>query len=493
MVMETIQIRLTGEQVEVLRSLVASGIYPSKSEAVRDAVRKYIRAWELGMPPEEIQAAEKKVEQEFVKVIEEEAKQYAKVKGTVDYYPEEKAVQEAIFGKLRQTAINFNFKEIETPSFETLELLTAKSGEEIKEQIFILEKRSTEQLGLRFDLTVPATRLFVQKQKELPKPVKWFYIDKMWRYEAPQKGRLREFYQYGVEVFGSDKPEADAEVIALAIESLKKLGLTQNDFFVKINNRMLLESLLLQFIPKDKLEEVTRLIDKSTKITEEEFVKELKKLQLQDKQISEIKKILLLKGDPQDVLKRIDAATDDAKAALENVKQVIENLSAYQDFIVLDVSVARGLAYYSGTIFEIFDKKESLRAIAGGGRYDKLVELFNGEPTPAVGFGMGNVTLGLLLEERGLSPKPKLEPYYYVAYFPDVKKEALQLIQKLRKNNIVETDIMQRKFGKQMEYANAIKAKKLIVIGENEVKSKSVKVKDMDSGKEDTKNWDDLE
>ncbi len=491
MVMDTIQIRLTGEQIEVLQSLVGAGIYPSKSEAVRDAVRKYIKVYETGIP-EQIETAKVKVQQEFVKAIEEETKQYQKVKGTVDFYPEDKAIKETIFSKLRQTAKNFNFKEIETPAFETLELLTAKSGEEIKTQIFLLEKRSTEQLGLRFDLTIPAARLFIQKQKELPKPVKWFYIDKMWRYEAPQKGRLREFFQYGVEIFGSDKPEADAEIIALAIESLKSLGLTAKDIFVKMNNRKLLEALLLESITKDKIEDVTRLIDKSSKITQDELVAELKKLRLNDKQITDIQKLIKLKGKPSEVLNKIPLDTDSVKKAVEEVKQIIDNLSAYEDFLVLDLSIARGLAYYSGTVFEIFDRNESLRAIAGGGRYDNLIELFKGEPTPATGFGMGNVTLTLLLEEKGLLPKSELEPDYYVAYFPDVKKEALQLIQKLRENNVVETDIMQRKFGKQMEYANAIKAKRLIVIGENEVKSKQLKIKDMKSGKEEVKRWDEL-
>jgi len=490
--METIQIRLTEEQVYALKSLVAAGIYPSKSEAVRDAVRKYVRAWEQGSLPDQIETAQKEVEEELVKAIEEETKQYQKVKGTVDFYPEEKALKESIFSKLRDTAKNFNFKEIETPAFETLELLTAKSGEEIKTQIFILEQRSTEQLGLKFDLTIPAARLFVQKQKELSKPVKWFYIDKMWRYEAPQKGRLREFYQFGVELFGSDKPEADAEIIALAIESLKSLGLNDKNFFVKISNKKLLEGLLLAIIPKEKLEEVTRLIDKSSKITDQEFVNELRKLRINDKQILGIKDITSFKGQPDNVFSRIKTDTQDVKDALENVKQIIENLKEYEDYIVLDLSIARGLAYYTGTVFEIFDKKESLRSIAGGGRYDNLIELFKGEPTPAVGFGMGFSTLSLLLEENGLLRTPELNPDYYVAVIGDVK-EANELIQRLRKNNVVETDLMQRKFGKQMDYANSIKAKNLIVIGENEVKSRILKIKDMKTGKETEKKWEEIE
>src|SRR3989338_2605087 len=149
--------------------------------------------------------------------------QYQNPKGTRDFYPEEKEVRTALFNRFRALAKRYGYGEIESPAFEYLDFLTEKSGESIKNEIFVFEKRSTEQFGLRFDLTVPAARLFVQKQKELQKPVKWFYIDKMWRYENPQKGRLREFYQMGVELFGSDKPESDAEVISLAVNFLLNL------------------------------------------------------------------------------------------------------------------------------------------------------------------------------------------------------------------------------------------------------------------------------
>ncbi|HME87564.1 MAG TPA: His/Gly/Thr/Pro-type tRNA ligase C-terminal domain-containing protein, partial [Candidatus Nanoarchaeia archaeon] len=143
-------------------------------------------------------------------------------------------------------------------------------------------------------------------------------------------------------------------------------------------------------------------------------------------------------------------------------------------------------------VFEIFDREEKLRAIAGGGRYDKLVELYNGEPTPATGFGMGNVTLGLFLESLNLLPKPELGPDYFIASFPDVRKEANELIAKLRKKYTVDSDIMQRGLGKQLQYANSIGAKKLIVVGENEVKEKKLKVKDMKTRTEEVKNWNDF-
>ncbi len=152
-----------------------------------------------------------------------------KPKGTEDFFPEDKALQNAIFDKIKNTCDNYNFNEVETPAFETIQLLTKKSGDEIKEQIFTLDKRGKEEFGLRFDMTVPITRMYIEKQKALTKPVKWFALSRMWRYEKPQAGRLREFYQLSVELFGSNKAEADAEVISLAIDILKSLGLNDKD------------------------------------------------------------------------------------------------------------------------------------------------------------------------------------------------------------------------------------------------------------------------
>ena len=191
---------------------------------------------------------------------------YQKPKGTRDYYPEEKEAMNRIADSLRQQAGSYGFREVEAPAIETLSLLTAKQGEEIKDQIFTLKKQGNEELGLRPDITVPVTRMFIQKQFELPRPVKWFYITRMWRYERPQAGRLREFYQFGTEMYGPDTPESDAELISLAIDCLASLGLKKSDFVVKISNRQLLQSLIEEAgVEKKKTGDVFRIIDKSWK------------------------------------------------------------------------------------------------------------------------------------------------------------------------------------------------------------------------------------
>ena len=404
---------------------------------------------------------------------------FQKPKGTVDYYPEEKTRINSILNTFRDISKKYGFNEVESPAIESLNLLTKKSGEEIKQQIFTLIKKGNEELGLRFDLTVPLTRMFIEKQKVLPKPVKWSYFTRMWRYEAPQAGRLREFYQYGVEIFGSAKPEADAEVISLAIDSLLALGLTKKDFFVKLNNRKLLEGLLLDVMGKEKIEGVIRIIDKKNKISEKEFYGELKKLKLDTEKIKNVNKIINTEN-----INDIKVNNKLSEEGLNELKEISNLILDKKEFIKVDLSTARGLAYYTGTVFEIFDAKQKFRSICGGGRYDSLVKLFGGQDTPATGFSIGLATLTLLLQDRSLVPKVDLGPDYYIAVIGDVKKQAIEVANKLRKRYSVEIDLMQRNLKNQMEYADRIGAKNVIFIGEKELKSKKLTVKNMETRKE---------
>ena len=465
--MQTIQIRLTKELVEQIKSLVDKGVYPNSSECVRDAVRRLITGagGKLDIP-EAI-----KVQEKLQAQIKES---FQRPTGTLDFYPDEMSIRNQIFLSLRKTAKNFNFNEIETPAFETLDLLKKKSGDEILTQIFTLEKKGEEQFGLRFDLTIPITRMFLEKQKEIPKPVKWFGLSRMWRYERPQAGRLREFYQLSVEMFGSDKPDADAEIINLAISCLTNLGLSEKDFVVKINNRKLLQG-LLEDVSKDKVPQLMKLIDKKSKITEDEFERELKNIKIDPEKINNILECATL----EDV--ETLNLNDLAKQGLEELKSIFSLLD--NNYILFDISTARGLAYYTGTVFEIFDRENKFRAIAGGGRYDNLVELYGGAPSPATGFGMGYSTLSLLLKEKDLLPKPKTNPDYFVIIIgQENKKKSLEIISKLRKKFRVDYDLNERNIKKQMNYADSIKAAKVIFIGETELKEEMLTIKDMKTG-----------
>lgn len=477
--METMQIRLTKGLIEEIQKLVDRDIYSSTSEAIRDAVRRLV----LGKEERIIVPEEREVKQVKEKLEKELKKQLKKPTGTVDFFPEDMAIRKSIFRKFMAVAERYNYKQIETPAFESLALLTKKEGEEIKKQIFTLERKGDEKFGLRFDITVPAARMFIEKQKELARPVKWYYLTRMWRYERPQKGRLREFYQYGTELFGSNKPEADAEIISLLIDSFLALGLTSKDFFIKLNNRKLLEGLLKDFIEEKEVFEIIAIIDKKNKISEEEFNNELKKIKVNEENINKIKIIIEIK-DLNKVRKY--CKNDLAKQGLGELQGILKLLRNKKEFLRIDLSTARGLAYYTGIVFEAYDINERYRALAGGGRYDKMIEMFNGEKTPATGFGIGYATLSLLLKQKNLLPKIDLAPDYFIAIVNDeVKEKAIEIADKLREKYRVEIDLMSRNLGNQFKYANKINAKKVIIIGPDELKQNKVKIKDMETGKEE--------
>ncbi|MFH1316386.1 MAG: histidine--tRNA ligase [Candidatus Woesearchaeota archaeon] len=318
--------------------------------------------------------------------------------------------------------------------------------------------------------------MFIDEQKKIPKPVKWFTINRVWRYERPQSGRDREFFQFNCELLGSDKPEADAEIISVVIESLRSLGLNENQFVLKINNRKLLQGIVENF--SKKVDDVIRVIDKRAKVDEKDFLEMLKEEGV--KNPKELVKILDLKDIKK--LKKLNLNDKMNKGAEE-----LSNVLGLLDYkcVELSLSTARGLAYYTGTVFEVFDKGGKLRSIAGGGRYDNMIEQFGGESSPATGFGMGYSTLLQLLEMYKLVPEIDIGPDYYIAIVnEDCVKDAVNIANKLRENNSVEIDLMRRKLGKQFSYADSIGAKKVVVVGPDEIKEGKVKVKDMDSGKE---------
>jgi histidyl-tRNA synthetase len=312
----------------------------------------------------------------------------------------------------------------------------------------------------------------------------------MWRYERPQKGRQREFYQFGVEIFGSDKPEADAEMINLAIEALLSFGLTEKDFVIKLNNRKIIEGYFDQLGIKNKEESLT-VLDKARKLTEEEFVQELNNIKLSKEQVEKI--AILKKPFEVNNLEYSFASkfaffqNETSKNGLQELEGVFKALDAAGKlkFLQIDFSTVRGLAYYTGTVFECFDLEGKFRAIAGGGRYDNLVSTFGGDATPATGFAMGYSTLSLLLEEKKKIPEVETgTEYFIVAVNDEVRLKVLELANSLRKKHSVEIDLMQRNLSKQMQLASSIDAKKVIVIGPDELKKGEAKIRDMKTGKE---------
>jgi histidyl-tRNA synthetase len=304
----------------------------------------------------------------------------------------------------------------------------------------------------------------------------------MWRYEQPQKGRLREFYQISVELFGTKSVDADFEIITLAIECLKNLGLNGNDFVIRVNNRKFLQG-FIEGLGITDYEAIFRVIDNYTKSTKEEFVQDLESCGLSNEQVSKVVSFMGAELSDMDEIE-MNPLMREGYLELSRLFSMFESLG-YSGSVQFSSFIARGLSYYTGTVFECFDREGKFRAILGGGRYDNMVSQFGGQATPAVGFAIGDVTLELLLREKKLWPEEKVSPDYYICYVNDtVKIDAYKIAQKLRAKYVVDIDISERKLGKQLAYANSISAKHVVIVGEDELKEGLVVVRDMGSGHE---------
>ncbi|MFA5887508.1 MAG: histidine--tRNA ligase [Candidatus Nanoarchaeia archaeon] len=414
------------------------------------------------------------------------------LRGTRDFYPKEMNELNIIFNAWKAAARKFNYQEFDGPMLEPAELWTLKSGNEIPEQMYCFDDKSGKKIAVRPELTPTLARMVAAKQKELQKPIKWFSIARCWRYEAPQSGRLREFFQLNVDCLGAESMAADAEVIATTIEIMKSFGCTENDFYVRLNNRKLIASLILGAgVEKQKLQEVSRVIDKKDKLSEKDFILTLKDLNLKQETIDTL--LVMMKSDIADI--KEDKLDESGKKGYKELMELIGYLNAYGifKFCKIDFTIMRGFDYYTSTVFEVFDKSGEFRAIAGGGRYDDLVSDFGGEKCPGVGYGMGDVVLGLFLKKLNKMPESKLEVDYYVAPVNEaVAKKAVEIAVKLRKKATVEIDILGKNLKKQFEYADSIKAKKIVIVGEKDLAEGKVTVREMASGKEEKISLDSL-
>lgn len=487
--MDIIQVRLTPELINEIKILVDLGLYPTVSEAVRDAVRMLVTTKERSPLPKlaeqkqaeaaaisaEVREQVEKVQQKIQKEI---IKQFQAPKGTEDYYPEDLAPRNEVFSIMRDTAGAFGFLEVDSPVLEDLNLLKAKQGEEIVNQIFVTEKKGEEELALRAEFTPSLARMFIAKQKSIPKPVKWFCINRVFRYERPQQGRQREFFQFNVEMYGSSTPESDAEIVLLASQTLLNLGLSSPDFRISLNNRKLIQGLLLEIVKEERLDAVLRIIDKRKKISPEAFDEELEKANIDTSQINKINQLLK---------KPFESLAPTNPLAVEGFNELKTMLVYLTDVpVMVDLSTVRGLAYYTGMVFEIFDSAGKFRSIAGGGRYDNMIGLFKGDPTPATGFGMGWSTLRLLLKEKGKLPAPSLGVDYCIITIGDVKKEAFKIAQQLRQKYSVMVDVVGRNLKNQFDYANKIGARNALIIGPDELAKNVLKVKNLSTAAEQT-------
>jgi len=409
------------------------------------------------------------------------------VKGTRDFYPELMQEIKTIFNSWSSICKKYGYEEMDGPLLEPVQLWQLKSGTEIPEQMYTLTDKSKRKLAIRPELTPTLARMVAEKQKSLTKPIKWFSIPRCYRYEQPQSGRLREFFQLNVDCLGNDDTYSDAEVIAISIDIMLKLGFTNKDFYVRISDRTLLNIILEQLGVKDT-KDIFRLIDKKLKITQKEFDTELKKLTKKTKPIKEFLELDNIKS-LKKFVKENKISVDSSD--LEQLFKYLDNYG-YKKYIKFDPTITRGFDYYTKTVFEVFDKSLKYRAIAGGGRYDNLVEDFGGEKISGVGFGMGDVVLSLFMKDKKLMPEYKRDYDYYVTIIPEkddntkLKEFAIKVAQKLREKGKVFLELNTRKLNKALAFASRNSIPNVVIIGKTEMQNNSFIVKEMQKKKEKT-------
>ena len=416
-------------------------------------------------------------------------------KGVHDFYPEEMAVQNYIFGKMRGVVESFGYTEYNASVLEPAELYKAKSGEEIiNEQTYTFTDRGEREVTLRPEMTPTVARMVAAKKRELTFPLRWYSIPNLFRYEKPQRGRLREHWQLNVDIFGISNNEAEIEIISMASGIMKSFGLKDADFEIRLNSRKIINYILNDLMSLDEsiAYKVSKLIDKKDKIEKKDF----------DQGISE-----LIPEKTNEFLTLINSKNfEEFISRLPQNQEVLDKITEVREVMarleklgitntVFDQTLMRGFDYYTGIVFEIYDKNpKNPRAVFGGGRYDDLLSIFGGDKVPAVGFGMGDVVIKDILETYQLMPVQTNKTKLAVCVFgADYLEFAEEIAQKLRDKNVnVLVDFSNRKIGDQIKNADKQKIPYIICIGEDELKSAEFKVKNLKTGEEKVAKQDSL-
>ncbi|MCK5017200.1 MAG: histidine--tRNA ligase [Candidatus Peribacteraceae bacterium] len=407
-------------------------------------------------------------------------------KGVRDFLPEDKIPRQSIVDTLRETFERFGFSPLETPAIERLDLLTAKfaGGDEILKEVFKLKDQGKRDLALRYDLTVPMSKV-VGMNPNIPRPFKRYQIQPVWRDGPIKFGRYREFWQCDVDTVGTKSMMADAEILSIAGEVFRALGLSA---VIKVNNRKLLNGIIeYAGIEKNKMDAILS-IDKLEKFGSGAVKKELKEKGFGTKEIIKLMKVLELKGSNKKVLSGIEnmVTSEDGKEGVKELNELVEYCKIMKCDIEIDVSLARGLEYYTGPVFEVFLKKSKVTsAVAGGGRYDKMIGMFIGRGEyPATGISFGLEPIFEALKEKKMIETPKTVTKILVIPI-GVQKEAISVVKELRDLGVnTEVDLIGRGISKNLNYANSLGIPYVVFLGKQELESGKVKLRDMTSGKE---------
>lgn len=400
-------------------------------------------------------------------------------RGTRDFFPDEMRLRNWLFGEFAAVSQLFGFEQFDAPVLESEDLFVRKAGEEITEQLYNFEDKGGRRVTLRPELTPSLARLVLQKGKGLPLPAKWFAIGQCWRYERTTRGRRREHYQWNMDVVGVPGVEAEAELLAAITTFFARVGITAQDVGIKVSSRKVLQQVLHKYdVPDASFGPVCVVVDKMEKIPREKVVEELEALQVAADAIDGILAALSLRSIQQ--LEQLLGADNEAVVDLRTMFELAEGYG-YQEWLVFDASVVRGLAYYTGIVFEGFDRAGQLRAICGGGRYDRLLATFGGEDQPCAGFGFGDAVIVELLKDKGLLPQlPQQVDDMVMSLDGSLRGAACGVAARLRgQGRKVDLVLEDKRMKWAFKQAERCGASRLVLIGADEWAKGLVRVKDL--------------
>lgn len=416
---------------------------------------------------------------------------FQNVKGTRDFYPTDMRKLNWICDVWRRVSLRNGFEEYDSPIFEYLDLFTAKSGPEIAEQLFSLTDRGGRNLAIRPEITPSLARMVNARINALPRPIKWFSIPRLCRAENPQKGRLREFFQWNIDIIGEESELADAECVFVALDALRELGLSKDDVVVRYSSRALLSEVLKGLaVGESDIPKVMAVLDKRAKVPSEVFDKMLADVVAEASCRERLTQFLQWPFELSTAPAELAAIGLDMTEAMSQALSRLGDFQRYlkyfgiADYCRYDTGIVRGLAYYTGIVYEIFDSAQSLRALAGGGRYDNLLQVLGGPKVGAVGMGMGDPVLGILLDEKGKTPASlqagKVD-YFVIDAHGASLDQVVQLVSAIRaRGRIADFSYKRQALGKQLQQANRRMAACAVIVSAEG----TVTVKDLATGQQ---------
>lgn len=407
--------------------------------------------------------------------------------GFRDFYPEQFAERAYIVGVWRKVLRRYAFVEYDGPPLEPLDLYRKKSGDELVGQLYSFTDKGDREVAMRPEMTPTFARMVAARANALRKPVRWFSVPQLFRYERQQKGRLREHFQLNADIVGEAGVSADAELVSLALDIMRELGLKSGDVHARVSDRRLLQALLAHAgVKEELLPGVYAVIDKRGREPANVWREKLVQAVSSDSIADKVEKILEVSSISD--LEKSYSAHEELAPHVDRLREYLNFVDAlgFREWIVVDLSVVRGLAYYTGIVFELFDTAGEFRAICGGGRYDTLLKTLGGVDLPALGFGMGDVVLGELLRGRSLIPEAPAQTDYWVAgddesVLPDVMRVASQI---RNRDRSVEYALKPQQLSRQLKAASSAGARNAVIIKRDGLNQGVVTLKDLQSGTE---------